>query len=381
MKPLERVQAVLQGESVDRLPFCLYPHYDLEILGGDVLAQTVAAFVERTETDVVVVPSCFQYTPDHNLSLDRPTDLGKLEVVHGRHGDWSHQQDAIRTTCVRFFGKRPVVAAVPSAFLQLERLAGKRLVREAMQESPGFFGQALQTLNQSLCAFIKMAVETGVSGILVEEPAASHELMTPAVYKEKLFPLLQSQLQAAKPAWTVVQFQGKRLFWEDLTGISCEGLGWPITSGPNLVKGALRWRGFTWGGLDPTPWADASVAWLRGSLPQKLSEIPARPLLLAPPCGLSGLRLDQVEALARGLRRLPSPERLRETPAERDARRAATPPKPRTHKEAREPFVPPVRSAPQPEKGARTRLHGKSTPAEPLSPPDTDLLPPHNQIG
>ncbi len=59
LKPLARIERVLKGEAVDRPAYCLYPSYELELLGGDVLAQAVQVFVERTETDVVAVPACF----------------------------------------------------------------------------------------------------------------------------------------------------------------------------------------------------------------------------------------------------------------------------------------------------------------------------------
>ncbi|MBS2035553.1 hypothetical protein JST97_11230 [bacterium] len=372
LKPLERVEKVLKGEAADRPPFCLYPAYDLELLGGDVLAQAIQVFVERTETDVVAVPACFGYTLDANVSLDRPEDLAKIEAVHGRHGAWSQQQDAIRTTCRTYFGKRAVVAVVPSPFLQLQKLAGQRLTLEALTEKPGFFGQAIENLGKSLVAFVKAAVEAGVQGIIIEESGASHEVMELAVYKERLLPSLLSLIEACKPAWSVVQFLGRRIYWEELK-LPSQGLGWPVAAGPNLARGAMRWHGFTWGGLDPEGWSDASTAWLRGSLRQQMGEITTRPLILTTPGGLRGLSLDRIEALAFGLRRLPSVERLRETPADLEARRAATPPRPRKHKGEYERPAPPLREAPKPLPGARTRLQAKATPEEPLSPPVPDL--------
>lgn len=372
LKPLERVETVLRGEAADRPPFCLYPAYDLELLGGDVLAQAVQAFVEATETDVVAVPACFGYTLDSNVSLDRPDDLVKITAVHARHGAWSQQQDAIRTTCRAYFGKRPVVAVVPSPFLQLQKLAGQRLTAEALSDKPGFFGQAIENLSKSLISFIKAAVEAGVQGIIIEETGASHELMELGVYKERLLPSLLGLIEACKPAWSVVQFLGRRIFWEELK-LPSQGLGWPVAAGPNLGRGAMRWHGFVWGGLDPEGWNDASTAWLRGSLRQHLGEITTRPLILTTPGGLRGLSLDRIQALAHGLRRLPSVERLRETPADLEARRAATPPRPRRNTEERERPAPVVREAPAPLPGARTRLHAKQSPEEPLSPPVPDL--------
>ncbi|MBX3169094.1 MAG: hypothetical protein KF760_16930 [Candidatus Eremiobacteraeota bacterium] len=375
LKPLDRIERVLKGEPVDRPAFCLYPSYDLELLGGDVLAQAVQAFVERTETDVVVVPACFGYTLDSNVSLDRPSDLAKIGPVHGRHGAWSQQQDAIRTTCRAYFGKRPVVAVVPSPFLQLQKLAGHKLTLEALREGGGFFQQAIENLARSLASFIKLAVEAGVQGIILEETAASHEFMEPAVYKEKLLASLLSLIEGCKPAWSVVQFLGRRIFWEELK-LPCQGLGWPVAAGPNLARGAMRWSGFVWGGLDPEGWSEASPAWLRGSLRQHLGEITTRPLVLTTPGGLKGLSLDRLEALAFGLRRLPSVERLRETPAELEARRAAAPPRPRKPREDREEYerpAPQLREAPKPLPGARIRLQAKATPEEPLAPPVPDL--------
>lgn len=373
LKPLDRIERVLKGEPVDRPAFCLYPSYDLELLGGDVLAQTVQAFVELSETDVVAVPACFGYTLDHNVSLDRPAELAKIVPVHGRHGAWSQQQDAIRATCRTYFGKRPVVAVVPSPFQQLQKLAGHKVTLEALQEGTGFFGQAIESLTKSLISFIKQALEAGVQGIILEETGASHEVMELATYKAKLLPSLLSLIEACQPAWSVVQFLGRRIYWEELK-LPSQGIGWPVAAGPSLARGAMRFPGFIWGGLDPEGWSDASPAWLRGSLRNQMGEITKRPLILTTPGGLKGLSMDRIDALAFGLRRLPSAERLRETQADVEARRAATPPRPRKPREPFErPEPPPVREAPAPLPGARTRLHAKPTPEEPLSPPVPDL--------
>lgn len=371
MKPIQLIDAVLNGESVVRPPFCLYPSYSNTLLDGATLALTVEAFVEKFEPDVVVVPACFGYTLPTNLSLDRPADLTSLEAIHGRHGVWSEQQEAIRRVCQRYHGKRYVLAVVPSAFRQLQLLAGTRLIQEALHEAPGFLFQALEALNQSLVAFIKVAREAGIQGVLIEESGASHEYMTPATYREKVQPLLEAQFQAAAGLrLNVAQFLGRRIFWDEFQ-VSCTALGWPIEAGPGFRRGAQRFHGRpVWGGLDPNSWSEASSAWLRGSLRQQLNDLPETPFVLAPPQGLSDLRLDQIEALAHGLRRLPSPERLRETPADLEARRAATPPKPRRNKEVREPFVREPLEPPKPAKGAKIRLHGKSSPAEPWSPTD-----------
>lgn len=358
---------MLKGEPVDRAPFCLYPHIDLELLTGESLAQLIEAFVERVEPDLVAVPFVWNYTLPANVSLDRPSDLANLTAVHARHGGWGEQIDALRRLCRLYHGKRPVVAVVPSAYRCLERLTSTSFLNEAQS---GFLWGALEQLSRSLSAFEKAAVEVGCEGVLVEESGASHELWSPDVYRTKVLPLLQAQLQACKPAWTVVQFTGRRLFWEQLDTLETDGIGWPLAAGPGLVRGSLRREsGFVWGGLDSTGWPESSSAVLRNSPLRALSgDFPAKPVILAPPGGVQGLRLDQLEALAEALRRLPSPERLRETLAEREERLAARPPKPPRRKEAREPIAPRVLEAPKPPKGARTRLHAPEPPAE-SSPP------------
>ena len=41
---------MLRGEPVDRAPFCLYPHFDHELLSGESLADLVEADVARGRT-------------------------------------------------------------------------------------------------------------------------------------------------------------------------------------------------------------------------------------------------------------------------------------------------------------------------------------------
>lgn len=376
MKPIARVEAMLAGEPVDRPPFCLYPAYNLDWLGGEVLHRAMEAFVERVEPDVVALPYVYSYSLPANLSLDRLTDLAGIEAVHGRHGDWSHQVDALRSLCGQYFGKRWVAAVVPSAYKQLEHLIGGELLREGIEQQSGFLFQALDRLNQSLCSLIRTAVDQGAQMVVVEETGASHEWMSPKLYRERLLPGLEAQAEAAGRARFVLQLQGRRLFWEELKLQQPSwGLGWPLAAGPGLVRGATRWPGFLWGGLDPTDWSQASSAWLRGGVRQQLSDFPERPIILATPGPLGPLRLDQWEALAHGLRRLPSPERLRETPEEMEERRAARPPRPVKRREEREAPQAQWLEAPKPPKGVRTRLHEKVLPKEPSSSVDADQWP------
>lgn len=287
--------------------------------------------------------------------------------------------DALRALCRQFFGKRWVAAVVPSAWKQLERLVGPELIREGIEQNSGFLFQALDRLNQSLCALTRTAVDQGANLVVVEESGASHEWMSPKLYRERLLPGLEAQAEAAGKARFVVQFQGRRLFWEELKLQHPEwGMGWPLSSGPGLVRGATRWPGFLWGGLDPTGWVEASSAWLRGGVRQQLSDFPERPMILATPGPLGPLRLDQWEALAHGLRRLPSPERLRETPEQIEERRAARPPRPTRRRDegpGREASEPQWLEAPKPPKGARTRLHERVLPKDSSTSVDADQWP------
>ena len=370
MKPAERVAAMLAGESVDRAPFCLYPEAPSSLLDGETLSRLVETFVDATNTDLVAVPYGYDYTLEENVSLDRPSNLAGIVPVHARHGNWSHQLDAIRRVCRTFFGKRPVVGMVPSAWTQLQRLTPSAVLEEA--RSTGFFQDALESLNRSLIALMRGMLEIGVSGIVVFDSGATHEGWTPADYKKRLLPLLNAQLEATgSSAWSAVQFTGRRLFWETLTGeLSCRGLGWPIPAGPGLGRGAARWKGFVWGGLDEESWTDQSMAFLRGSLRGQMKDIPGTPLILAAAGPVPNrLRAEQLDALAHSLRSLPAPERLRETPEQLKARRAAMPPRPR---KVKEPFERPeiiVRPAPLPVPGAKTRLHGTARPIESFAKP------------
>src|SRR5439155_11760938 len=71
MAPIERVQAALVGEHVDRVPFCFWHHFKPEGSGTRLAEMTMEFFREKFDLDIVKIMPDLPY-PEPQPAITEP---------------------------------------------------------------------------------------------------------------------------------------------------------------------------------------------------------------------------------------------------------------------------------------------------------------------
>ncbi|HXE73159.1 MAG TPA: uroporphyrinogen decarboxylase family protein [Candidatus Nitrosotenuis sp.] len=356
MDRIERLQAVLAGEAVDRPPFTFWHHFGLQHMPGDALASAEVAFARRYQPDLLKVMSDYPYPLPERLSLDRPQDLTRLDVLRGKEGDWEQQLLALRKIAAAARGKLWVLETVFSPWTVLRRLAGQALVARCMAEHPGFLRHALEAISQSLVNYLRHCQEAGVDGIYYAVSGASHDHLTPEDYARWARPYDLRVLEAASSfKMRVLHLHGRRLHFEAMLDYPAEVLSWSTAAGPGLARGAARWGKVVMAGLDEEQIPHMTPTAVAAHVRAVAAEMPHSGFILAPGCSLAPDTSPRLlEALRDAALALP-PARPRPAPGQTPAAapEPATPPEPPRHKGERARAGPSRRGPGKPGRGPR----------------------------
>lgn len=288
MDRVERLQAALAGERVDRPPFSFWYHFGLQHMPGEAVAAAHLAFARRFEPDFLKVMNDYPFPAPDLLSIDRPTDWGNLADLHGKEGGWGQQLHALETLVKALKKKTWIVETVYSPWSVLCRLGTRELVIQTAREHPGFLRHALETVTRSQVNYVRHAMATGIQGIYFAVTDARHDRLSPAEYREWCAPYDKQVLEAASGApFNILHIHGSRIHFSELSDYPVTAVTWShFHTGPGLARGLAEWGKPVLGGLDETSLHRQTPGSLRHYFQQHAEELWLPRLILAPGCSL-----------------------------------------------------------------------------------------------
>lgn len=168
MSASERVHAALQGEQVDRVPFCFWHHFKEEAQGSGerLAAATLDFFYKKFNLDIVKIMPDLPYpvpaTPLTNAEQWR--DLPRLGLDTPA---FVEQLRCIRILRAQLGNDYPLILTLFSPVTYLVRYMGmgmKQAIAEARRD-PAAFEQGLAIVAANLRDLMKAAIDAGASGI------------------------------------------------------------------------------------------------------------------------------------------------------------------------------------------------------------------------
>jgi uroporphyrinogen decarboxylase len=186
----ERVDKAVRGDSVDRPPFTLWHHFDLESKGPEAHAEATIRFHRKFRTDLVKVMSDFPYPKPQGewttlkvLDNPFPAQIRALELIRAGVG-----KDA-------YF-----VETIFNPWTVAEKLSSKEKVLELKQTKPQLLLDALDVIARSEANHAKRAIAAGASGIFLAIANAQPEILKPQEYAKFSEPFDRIVLDAVRSA-------------------------------------------------------------------------------------------------------------------------------------------------------------------------------------
>jgi uroporphyrinogen decarboxylase len=267
----ERVQAALNRQPVDRVPYAVWRHFPQVDHNPAGLAQATLRFHERYGSDFVKI------TPTGGYAVEEWGCVEGQEVRPDGHrpcarcavrdaDDWKRIRPLdpaaaagftqqleiiIRLGFDRRTGDAPVVPTLFSPLSLARKLSGERLDAD-LREQPGPLKDALEAMTETLIRFAELALSEGVSGIFYSIQAASRRLHSEEQYAEFGEPYDRRVLESVRgrSVLTIIHAHGEDLMFERLAGLPGHAWNWEDrATRPGLAAGRALVPGAVIGGL------------------------------------------------------------------------------------------------------------------------------------
>src|SRR5215469_6994098 len=204
MNKLERVEAALRGEEVDRVPISMWGHSYLKEWSAEELAEAMLANYHDYDWDYMKVnPRASYHVEDWGATLQRsndpnhgPTfisipiheagDWRRLRPLEPDHGVLGEQLSALRQIRDGLRGEAYFVQTIFSPLSVAKYLVGNRPlpVKQAIESDADALRAGLEIITETYATYASACLEAGASGIFFATTGwASSDLLTEEEYR------------------------------------------------------------------------------------------------------------------------------------------------------------------------------------------------------
>lgn len=215
----KRLEAVIAGEEVDRLPVALWRHWPGDDQDGEALAAALMKWQADYDWDVV------KFSPSSSYCLDdwgvqtrwvghvegtreytgrvvqKAEDWTRLKPLDPTQGMLGVQIEGMRLLREALGEEVPILATVFAPLAQARNLAGDTLMLSHMRSATDNFLAGMRTILESTLRFVDAARDAGVSGIFYAVQHARYALMSTVEYKSFGEPFDERILAEASDLW------------------------------------------------------------------------------------------------------------------------------------------------------------------------------------
>ncbi|MCL6639739.1 MAG: uroporphyrinogen decarboxylase [Candidatus Rokubacteria bacterium] len=271
----QRLQAAVDRQPVDRVPYAFWRHFPPVDRNPAGLAQATLRFHERYGSDFLKITPTGGYAveewgcvegeevqpdghrPCATCAVRDVDDWKKIRPLDPAQAAGYRQQleVIVRMGFDKRVGDAPVRPTLFSPLSLARKLAGARLDYD-LRESPGAVRDALEAITETLIRFADRALAEGASGLFYSIQAASRALHTEEQYAEFGEPYDRRVLESVRgrSVLTVVHCHGTALMFERLARLPGHAWNWDdratpptLAEGQRLVPGAVigglhQWR-------------------------------------------------------------------------------------------------------------------------------------------
>lgn len=311
MSKLERTEATLAGEPVDRVPFSCWYHFGDQHLDGRAHAELEFNFFRHYELDFLRVTNDRDYPRPTLVSdestapydIEKPQDWHRLTTVNPwEYEGYRQQLVALRELRKQLSGKAHFVASLLSPWSTARSLAGS-VLDEHMAEHPEDVLAGLEVIATNLERLVAAMLEAGASGIFLRIDGASHDAAPWQKYRKFGRPFDLRVLRAAEDApFSVLDVRGSRIYFLQVVDYPVAAFHWADRdeTNPSLKQVRKRTECAVMGGIEHTCFKETPLAEVRRQVQDALRQTGGRGLIITPG---GSIRSDTYETQIHNLRR------------------------------------------------------------------------------
>lgn len=256
MSKRQRIQAVLAGKSVDRVPVGFWRHWPGDDQHAESLAIVTLEFQRRYDLDFIKIPVSSTYCVDdygvkhayHGSSggdrdyldhvIKRVEDWDQVDPVDIHKGTYNRHLQALRIVIEQREPDTPVIFTIFNPLAMASYLAGEETFLVHLRREPERVQRALMALTDTCASFARAVIDEGCDGIFLSARAASYEVMSEEEYRRYGRPADMAVLKAATGGWfNVLHLHGQHPMFVPLLDYPVNAVNWhDRTAWPSLSE-------------------------------------------------------------------------------------------------------------------------------------------------
>lgn len=269
MTKLERLQAAVKGEPVDRPAVALWRHFPGDDQQPEDLAAATLAFQQRYDFDFVKVTPASSFCLRDWGSRDRwrgnmegtrdyehcpvraAEDWQSLQVVEPAQGALGAQLRCLRMIGDALGDEVPFIQTIFSPLAQAKNLVGRGRLLVHLRRHPDAVRAGLEIIAETTARFVAAAQETGIAGVFYAVQHAQYGLLSEEAYRVFGRECDLQVLEAAEPLWlNMLHLHGSDVMFDLVADYPVQVINWhDRETWPSLAEGQTRFGGAVCGGL------------------------------------------------------------------------------------------------------------------------------------
>jgi uroporphyrinogen decarboxylase len=315
MRPMskwERIEAVLQGGEVDRVPIGFWRHYFLQEWAPRRLAELTLDLHRRLDTDIVKLTPSGMYPiqdwgatirfgrDDHSSprwieaavgSANEWEALPRLDVTKGA---WGRELETIHHLATDLEDTAPLLMTLYSPLTIASMLCwdkdSRGRVIEDLRQSPRKLHAGLETIRDVVLDYADACLEAGATGLFFATQMANYDDLTPEEYREfgmaYDLPILESVV--GKSRLTVLHVCKRNLMFGQVVDYPVDVIHWADrVTRPSLAEARQMTDKALAGGLAEETLLNGTEEEVMAEAGEAIVQTDRRGFILAPGCVIS----------------------------------------------------------------------------------------------
>lgn len=300
----QRIELMLLGHPIDRVPVCFWHHFQPAGNGRSLARDTFEFFVANYDLDIVKVMPDLPYPFPHK-SIRTIDDWRLIEPIDPQRSPWVQQQvECVNALMEQLLLESPIVVTMFSPLTEAFHFAeSTEQLMQHMQESPAVVHQALGIITENLRLLGEQLTRAGADGIFFALQGASTAIMPETTYREFGRPYDFAALRGAQNGWlNILHLHGEKDLMFDLAlDYPVQVLNWSDRiAGPTLREARTKTNLCLMGGWnEQTLFGGGQEAEINRQAQDAYQQTLGAKFILAPGCSVP----DDSDELAMGFAR------------------------------------------------------------------------------
>ncbi len=309
MNKIERVQAALRGEKVDRIPASFWFHFPPDQVAGKAMAEAHLAYYRYVDLDFLKVMSDNGYPPTEGVTLSGPADWRQLRLPPLGAPHFQAQLDGLKRIADAIGQEALIITTIFNPFATGNRLCDRH-VTEHMAQDAQAVSAGLGVIAEALAGFALACLEAGANGIFFSAQGGETDRFAREVFERYLKPhdLTILKAVAGRAEFNLLHICGYNLRLDAYRDYPAHAVNWsPQWNNLSLSEG---WKLFDMalvGGLDQRgPMVAGTPEGIAAEVQAAVAEVSTRRFMLGAGCTLpEDISWDSIRAAIQAARSLP----------------------------------------------------------------------------